>query len=123
MLRYRYRGVDPDHHDNRGLREAMRQRFPLIYFHGIVEGKYEADYPVFVVGDSPESLTFTVSVDERRFCELGTDCTSKSSANGSLRLTGDTVRRVDSNAISYSRLPTSWLSIVRAGQGEYCATA
>ncbi len=71
LLRYRYRGVDPNHHDNRGLREAMRQRLPLIYFHGIVEGKYEADYPVFVVGDSPESLTFTVSVDERRFASLG----------------------------------------------------
>ena len=71
LLRYRYRGNDPSHHDNRGLRVAMRQRLPLIYFHGIVEGKYEADYPVFVVGDSPESLTFTVSVDERRFASLG----------------------------------------------------
>lgn len=71
LLRYRYRGIDPNHHDNLGLREAMRQRLPLIYFHGIVEGKYEADYPVFVVGDSPESLTFTVSVDERRFASLG----------------------------------------------------
>jgi putative restriction endonuclease len=71
LLRYRYRGADPNHPDNRGLREAMRQRLPLIYFHGIVEGRYEADYPVFVVGDSPESLTFTVSVDERRFANLG----------------------------------------------------
>src|SRR5437899_2359146 len=44
---------------------------PLVYFHGIVEGKYEAEYPVFIVGDSPESLTFTVTVDERRFASLG----------------------------------------------------
>jgi hypothetical protein len=71
LLRYRYRGVDPNHHDNRGLREAMRRRLPLVDFHGIVEGQYEADYPVFVVGDSPESLTLTVSVDERRFASLG----------------------------------------------------
>ena len=71
LLRYRYRGTDPNHHDNRGLRQAKRQRLPLIYFHGIVEGKYEADYPVFVVGESPESLTFTVSVDERHFASLG----------------------------------------------------
>jgi len=71
LLRYRYRGTDLNHPDNRGLREAMRLRLPLIYFHGIVEGRYEADYPVFIVGDAPESLTFTVSVDERRFASLG----------------------------------------------------
>ena len=71
LLRYRYRGTDPNHPDNVGLREAMRRNLPLIYFHGIVEGKYEAEYPVFIVGDSPETLTFTVSVDERRFASLG----------------------------------------------------
>lgn len=71
LLRYRYRGNDPNHPDNAGLRAAMQQRVPLIYFHGIVEGKYEADYPVFIVGDFPESLTFTVTVDERRFASLG----------------------------------------------------
>lgn len=71
LLRYRYRGTNPSHVDNVGLRESMRQRVPLIYFHGIVEGKYEAEYPVFIVGDSPEALTFTVTVDERRFVSLG----------------------------------------------------
>ena len=71
LLRYRYRGSNPNHPDNVGLREAMRRRVPLIYFHGIVEGKYEAEYPVFIVGDSPETLTFTVTVDERRFSSLG----------------------------------------------------
>ena len=71
LLRYRYRGTNPNHSDNVGLREAMRRRVPLVYFHGIVEGKYEAEYPVFIVGDSAESLTFTVTVDERRFASLG----------------------------------------------------
>jgi putative restriction endonuclease len=53
-------------------RAVYEQPFaPLIYFHGIVEGKYEAEYPVFIVGDSPESLAFTVTVDERRFASLG----------------------------------------------------
>ena len=54
------------------LREAGRRRTPLIYFHGIVPGRYLADYPVFIVGDDPAALTFTVSVDERRFASLGT---------------------------------------------------
>jgi putative restriction endonuclease len=71
LLRYRYRGTDADHRDNVGLREAMARRVPLIYFHGVVEGRYEAEYPVFIVGDSPESLTFAVTVDERRFATLG----------------------------------------------------
>ena len=32
LLRYRYRGIDPNHRDNAGLRELIRRREPLIYF-------------------------------------------------------------------------------------------
>ncbi|MCL4849696.1 MAG: HNH endonuclease [Acidobacteria bacterium] len=70
LLRYRYRGTDPSHHENRGLRMAMQQQVPLVYFHGIVPGLYAAEWPVFIVGDDPSALTFTVSVDERRFATL-----------------------------------------------------
>jgi putative restriction endonuclease len=72
LLEYRYRGKDPGHRDNVGLRLAMQRRTPLIYFLGIVPGKYVAAYPVFIVGDRPKHLSFTVSVDERRFASLGT---------------------------------------------------
>lgn len=65
------RGSDPLHHDNVGLRLAMQRRIPLIYFHGIVPGLYVAEWPVYVVGDNPTGLTFTVSVEERRFASLG----------------------------------------------------
>jgi len=71
LLRYRYRGNDPNHHDNVRLRKAGLTKTPLIYFHGVVPGRYVADYPVFVVGDDPQTLTFTVSVDERRFAGFG----------------------------------------------------
>jgi putative restriction endonuclease len=71
LLRYRYRGTDPQHHENVGLRLAMQRRSPLIYFHGIVPGQYLAEWPVYIVGDDPERLTFTVSVDDRRFASLG----------------------------------------------------
>lgn len=71
LLRYRYRGTDPAHHENRGLRLAMQRKLPLIYFHGIVTGLYAAEWPIFIVGDDPGRLTFTVSVDERRFASLG----------------------------------------------------
>jgi putative restriction endonuclease len=71
-LQYRYRGNDPSHRDNRGLRTAMQLQVPLIYFHGIVPSVYVPEWPVYVVGDNPQALTFTVAIDERRFASLGT---------------------------------------------------
>lgn len=65
LLKYRYRGTNADHRDNVGLRLAMKRQTPLIYFHGIVPGLYEAAWPVYVVGDDPDGLTFTVAVDDR----------------------------------------------------------
>jgi len=62
-LLYKYRGSDINHRDNVGLRELMRPNTPLIYFHGIVPGKYLPLWPVYIVGDNPNSLTFTVAVD------------------------------------------------------------
>ena len=72
LLRYRYRGTNPEHHENVGLRRAMTAKVPLIYFHGIVPGQYAAEWPVYIVGDDRQGLTFSVSVDERRFASLGT---------------------------------------------------
>jgi putative restriction endonuclease len=63
-LLYAYRGTDPTHADNVGLREAMRTQTPLVYFLRVVPGQYLAEYPVFVVGDSPEALMFTVLFDD-----------------------------------------------------------
>jgi putative restriction endonuclease len=64
-LAYRYRGNDPQHRDNVGLREALQRGTPLIYFFGIEKGEYLATWPVYVVGDNPQSLTFRVSIDDR----------------------------------------------------------
>ena len=71
LLRYRYRGTNPAHHENVGLRTAMHRQIPLIYFHGVVPGLYVAEWPVYIVDDSPAQLTFTVSVEDRRFASLG----------------------------------------------------
>lgn len=60
---YAYRGTDPAHRDNLGLREAMRRRLPLVYFFGLLPGRYLAAWPVFVVGDDPSALTFTIQRD------------------------------------------------------------
>ncbi len=72
-LRYRYRGTDPTHRDNVGLREAMRERLPLVYFHRVVPSKYVAAWPVYIVADDPARLTFGVQVDDADHIGLGPD--------------------------------------------------
>lgn len=71
LLRYKYRGTDPAHRDNEGLRQAMHERVPLVYFHGIDKGRYVAAWPVFVVQDSPADLTFHVAVDAPSAIDFG----------------------------------------------------
>ena len=63
-LAYSYRGTDPLHRDNVGLRRAWRERVPLVYFHAVEPGAYVAAYPVFVVNDNPAALVFTMQVDD-----------------------------------------------------------
>jgi putative restriction endonuclease len=64
FLIYRYRGTDPIHRDNVGLRRVFELKRPLVYLHGIEPGKYLATYPVYIIGDDPSSLTFKVAVDD-----------------------------------------------------------
>jgi putative restriction endonuclease len=63
-LLYKYRGTDPLHRDNVGLRQAMIKNTPLVYFYGLVPGRYLATWPVYIVGDDSSSLTFKVAVDD-----------------------------------------------------------
>jgi putative restriction endonuclease len=64
LLRYRYRGTDPRHPDNEGLRTAMRLRLPLVYLHGVAVGRYLAAWPVYVAKDDPSNLAVSVAVDD-----------------------------------------------------------
>lgn len=64
-LRYRYRGTNPHHPDNRGLREVMRRSLPLVYLHGLLPGRYLPCWPAYIVDDDPEALTFTVELDAK----------------------------------------------------------
>ncbi len=66
FILYKYRGENPQHRDNVGLRRAMELKLPLVYFHGVVPGKYLAAWPVYVIADNPGALEFTVAVDEMR---------------------------------------------------------
>ena len=64
LLAYRYRGTDANHRDNRDLSQAMADGVPLVYFHGLVPGRYVASWPVYVVRADAASLTFTIAVDD-----------------------------------------------------------
>jgi putative restriction endonuclease len=70
LLRYRYQGTNPQHSDNVGLRMAMRERIPLVYFHSTVPGMYLASWPVYIVGDNPNLLSFTVVVDDQALVRI-----------------------------------------------------
>lgn len=62
-LHYKYRGNDPNHRDNIGLKLAMQDQVPLVFFHRVVKGKYLVHWPVYIVGADDSSLTFTVEAD------------------------------------------------------------
>ncbi len=63
-LVYSYRGTDPGHRDNVGLRRAMEARAPLVYFDGCSPGRYSAAWPVFVIEDDPVNHCFWVQADD-----------------------------------------------------------
>jgi putative restriction endonuclease len=66
FLKYKYRGSDPNHRDNKGLRELISLQKPLIYFHSVLEGKYIATWPVYIMNDNINAFEFTVAVDDVR---------------------------------------------------------
>jgi putative restriction endonuclease len=63
ILTYAYRGQDPDHRDNRGLREAMRTRTPLIYFKAVRPYHYQAIWPLIIIDDDPNALCVRACID------------------------------------------------------------
>lgn len=73
IIVYRYRGTNVSHHENVGLRRAMTERVPLIYFHGLVPGRYAAAFPTYIVGDDPRGLCFHVQVDQKPRLEVADD--------------------------------------------------
>lgn len=69
-LHYAYRGTNPKHFQNVWVRNAMQRQVPLIYAHAVVPGKYLVTWPVYVVGDNPGLLTFSILADERAQTEI-----------------------------------------------------
>ncbi len=66
LLSYHYRGTDPLHRDNVGLRLAMKRRTPLVYLFGLVKGRYLAFKPVYVVDEDEYRCCFKIAVDDHQ---------------------------------------------------------
>lgn len=64
LIRYKWRGDDPDHPENRALREAGLRRAPLIWFLGVGPGLFQPVFPVFVAGEQRDQQQFALAVDE-----------------------------------------------------------
>lgn len=66
LLRYKWRGDDPDHAENRALRAAMEREAPLIWFFGIAQGVYTAIQPVYLLWEEREHQQFVIDPNVAR---------------------------------------------------------
>lgn len=70
-LLYRYRGTDPDHHENRWLRQVRENALPLLYFEGVAKGRYLPSAAA-IIEDHPQTLTFGVQLMPIEAAAIGT---------------------------------------------------
>lgn len=69
LQRYKWRGTDPNHGDNRSLRRAMERGLPLLWLVGIgyVPGSqtqlFDVRFPVYLVGEEPSQHQFVVAFE------------------------------------------------------------
>ncbi|MEJ5868240.1 HNH endonuclease [Pseudokineococcus sp. 5B2Z-1] len=63
MLRYKWRGDDPSHPENRALRQAWRRGVPLIWFFGVSSGMYLPVFPILILDEEVEQQQFVVDPD------------------------------------------------------------
>lgn len=64
LVNYAHRGPDPNHSDNRALRTVMEQQRLLAYFIGVAKSVYQAQFPVYVVGEHPDEHAFLLAIDQ-----------------------------------------------------------
>src|SRR5437867_4226758 len=91
--RYKWRGTDPSHPDNVGLRRAMEQHRPLMWFIGVRPGLYRARYPVWLAGEEPVEHQFVVALDETMRDAWRPDLSGKSSHDPTRRYAEVLVRQ------------------------------
>lgn len=66
LLRYKWRGEDVNHAENRALRAAMANQLPLIWFFGVAPGVYTAIQPVYLLWEERDEHQFVIDPDVAR---------------------------------------------------------
>lgn len=63
LIRYAWRGDDPNQPENRGLRRAMELRLPLIWFVGVAmnPSRFQVIAPVYIVREEVEHRRFAMA--------------------------------------------------------------
>lgn len=61
FIRYKWRGDDGDHPENRALRATMRDKLPLIWFFGVGPGVYQPIFPIYLIREEPCEQQFVVA--------------------------------------------------------------
>jgi putative restriction endonuclease len=63
LIRYKWRGKEADHPENRALRAAMVSGLPMIWFFGVGPAMYQPVFPVFLLREEQQSQQFVVDPD------------------------------------------------------------
>ncbi len=64
FIRYKWRGDDGNHPENRALRVAMDRGLPLIWFFGVGPGVYQPIFPVFFIAEEEHHKQFVVAHEQ-----------------------------------------------------------
>lgn len=64
LVRYKWRGIDPDHAENRALRDAMHHQVPMIWFFGVGTATYLPVFPIFVVDENRSAHEFSIAHEQ-----------------------------------------------------------
>jgi putative restriction endonuclease len=63
IITYSYRGTNPNHSDNRALRDAYEDQIPLILFNEVRQYHYQATWPIVIFEDNPNKLYIKAVVE------------------------------------------------------------
>lgn len=66
LLRYKWRGDDPEHSENVALRRAMLSESPIIWFVGVAQGVYATLFPIYILWEEQVKRQFVLDHDVAR---------------------------------------------------------
>lgn len=66
LHRYKLRRDQRGASENEGLRRAMFEQVPLMWFYGIRPGLFQAIFPVYLIGEDPDESQFVMALTEEQ---------------------------------------------------------